>query len=622
MKILQKIIVSLIILSLILPSTAQAGDFIGGPMQFISTLKTTILDKLPSFAKQPVADIIFREVDRLIMGQLNDANSPLAILDWRRHLRGSRNEGAALFIEQFGAAFLTKKLTKDPEKIKAACEDTMLTQCGACAEDDIDCLTKCGNDYSSCIEGASAKADEFNLGMKRIMTSLGYGRMPQDIPSFADYARSTLRDDLGPKYNDFINSGYSLAKGGWDAYFSMMKPQNNPMNMAMMTGLARKKSEEDAVEAAKLKAKATVPFKDDEETIEETVIRVPDEDAENDCFFETLQPCFVECEDHFTGEVLIQCKGTCEDDYGQCITDATKEEPTGIAKEKRVKTTGMEIAEFIKKKTGFDLDKLLLADKIEDLLGMLVTKVLSSVIRGPGYGTTQGPTFAGQMPQPSSWAYKPYKMDMGFLQLQRSTPSRAERARGRTKILDLVTESIGQMSRRVASCKAEEKRKQKGQMPENQEKELTRLENQLLDMLEGFTMQMYTQETGIALNEDFKVLDPPGASKIYGKTWAEIELADYPAECSKFGQLCGDFDSQLPTLDILSSENKLCLSTITTNMQNCKENCGYDKNCIQDCTVEQAAEDAADLCPASDTVLEELEKAPTPGNPGGGGWWL
>ena len=309
---------------------------------------------------------------------------------------------------------------------------------------------------------------------------------------------------------------------------------------------------------------------------------------------------------------ISECyEGACDPGLANCLGFATREETTGICEEYRVQNVGSELHRLAEKTLDFDLDKLISADELEDLFTMLMTAILGQKTQGPGWGTTM--TSA----EPQSWSYKPYKQTMSYYQLQRSAPSLGEREKARTEMINLVYDAVGRMSRSVASCRAEEKRKQRGQMPQNQEKALTRLENQLLDLLEAYVPELYIRETGIPLQPDFELLDPGNAPfKVYGQTWEEVPFKYYTSECAMFGKKCGEFDSKLPTSKDLSLDCKACIDAINKNIQQCKTDCGYDKNCLQGCNGDTAKTKAiADKkCPP-----EEIEIPPfQPGGPGGG----
>ena len=196
---------------------------------------------------------------------------------------------------------------------------------------------------------------------------LGLGALNMQLPTYQYYATCTI-EDIVENAEEFWKNP-SIAIYGWGSWTALSQPQNNIYG-SFMLGAARR-AELEAEEKAKKEKEGTTSGGYKSDTI---------------CTKDDITACKESCHDkHFatdpdTAQALLTCLQGCE-----------RASP-GICIQEQLKTTGSEIHATIEKALGTEIDWLISADEIAELLGAFITGVITRLTSGPGFYDYQDPS--------------------------------------------------------------------------------------------------------------------------------------------------------------------------------------------------------------------------------------
>lgn len=440
---MKKFIATILIFGLILislPKPAQAvADVIGGPWQPPATIKELLLDTIGHTITQTILGVLKQKIMDWGHGRKSDAMQPFQVSDWVEYFKDAIALGAAKWITQeFEQVFDT--------------------------------------------------ADEFQRNMKNTLDSLGFGTYAQDLLTYSQYARPTLQDDLGNRYQGFVDSGYSLGRGGWDAWFSMMKPQNNIFGQVLMAERARRTAEEQEKEAA------------DKETAVSSGVKNETAATQTD-----IEACRENCEFGNvvrTSDEVEACQQQCENRPGMVL-------------KKTIKNWGSDIHGLMTKSLGADIDRLISVDELTELMGVLFSALVNKAVN-------MGLAFGTSIIQPSSSqrARAKTKTQFSYQRVFKKEQTTEDIKDVRSQTLSNILKSMQQLSRSITTCKDEELMKYDDYV------------KNLDDIFSPSVEALYIGLEGVNLKPDYEVLDPPFAPyTVYGYSWDEVPASKFPDKC-------------------------------------------------------------------------------------------
>lgn len=503
MKIFQKIIATILILGLVLslnfnlfifnPKQAKALD---GGGAWMGVIKETVLDAIGWM----VSDMILKRLETKIIawgtGRKSPANEPFAITDWVKFFRDAVALGAANYIVEFRQA-------------------------------------------------------EIEPRIKETLENLGFDTPAQDLLEYHEYARSTLEDDLGDNYQPFIDSGYSLQAGGdWDAWFSLMKPENNLFGQVLMAARARGTVLESYVDAEKKAAdKRTAVsrgYKD------ETVTTKTDSEAcRESCSSLSNQSCIDECGGRAAS---AQCVEECLTEQRRNCEDKCEMKSTGIPIASRIKNWGSTIEKSMTDALGKDMTRIISADEISELIGIFFSAVLNKAIDGMGMA------FSPKKSDSATKARAESKQRYSYRRTFKREQTREDRTDLQSNILTGILKSIQQLSRSITSCDEDEMLVYRDYA------------KNLADILAANVEALYVGLEGVNLKPDFEVLDPSYAPySVYGQSWGQVPAVKFPSKCRKV------------TDELNLGPDATCRwirSGLEPNHSSECENCMYDHNAL------------------------------------------
>lgn len=453
----QKFIASILIIGLILslnlnliflkPKQAKALDGGGSIAQFI---KEIALDA----AAWALTDVVIARLVVKIrdwgMGRESDAMEPFAVTDFLKYFKYRAAIGAAEFIAEYDAIW----------------------------------------DLS----------DNFDRGVKQALDSLGFGTNLYDLPSYRYYARPTLRNDMGANYDNFVNSGYSMRAGGWDGWFSLMKPQNNIFGQIMMAAAAKRKYIEAQEKAGQQETAVSGGYRN------EMITELTD-----------AQTCEEGCAMDYPRMINVFPAGQIPNpDFQQCMQDRGCDSKPGIPIQQRIKNLGSDIHKSMQDAVGKDLARMITADEISELVGVLFSALLNKAINGLGL------LFSPKRTDSTTAARAEYQQKYTYLRDFKKEQTSEDRTDMRSNVLQSTLNAVQQISRSIIACDHNEMMKQEDYA------------KNIADVFDAQVEGLYIGIEGANLKPDFEVLDPRFAPySVYGYSWGNVPSVKFPAKCRK-----------------------------------------------------------------------------------------
>ncbi len=520
---MKKFITTILIIGLVLslnfnlflfkPKQAKALDAGGS---WATAIKETVLDAIGWTVSDMILKRMMVKIQNWGLGRTNDMMQPFAVSDYLGYFAGALALGTSKYILEF-------------------------------------------------------EATKMEPWIKKTLKSLGFGTNIQDMMAYSSYARSTLEQDLGPRYRGFVDSGLSMLKGGWQGWFSLMKPQNDIFGQILMADMARGNVWESYVEAEKKAADTKIKVSGgyrDETTTTETDRTACIERCELDgaVMFDPyiFEPCVANCGQYIVGSsAFADCIVICEveaaipnPEYEICMEDCEKKPGVPIAT--KIKNIGADIHKQMDDALSADMQRIISVDEISQLIGIFFSAITNKMITGMGRMFSPSSTYTTSVAR--SELKQDYSYNKSFKEEQTST----NRKNIRANILSNILKSMQQLSRSIISC---------------EEKEMMAFEDyskNLADILDAQVEALYVGLEGINLKPDFEILDPQHAPFfVYGYSWNHVPANKIPSKCrTVIDQYYGDDETHL---------NATCgsiKSGLEPNYNVSCEQCIYDHNAL------------------------------------------
>ena len=196
---------------------------------------------------------------------------------------------------------------------------------------------------------------------------LGLGALNMYLPTYQYYAACTIEDIIENAEEFWENP--SIAMYGWGSWTALSQPQNNIYGSFLLGAEHRAELETEEKEKKEKEGTTSGGYKSD-------VI----------CTKDDISACKESCHEKYfatdpdTAQALITCLQGCE------------MASPGICIQEQLKTTGSEIHATIEKALGTEIDWLVSADEIAELLGAFITGVITRLTSGPGLYDYQTPS--------------------------------------------------------------------------------------------------------------------------------------------------------------------------------------------------------------------------------------
>ncbi len=311
-----------------------------------------------------------------------------------------------------------------------------------------------------------------------------------DRPNYSMYGACTLGYAVDNVENFMKNPRISVY--GMDAWRALTRPQNNILGSYFLAQERLEEMEEEEDRAAEKEIDVSGGYKNEKATTKTDV------DA-----------CKGNCDD-----IYIYGEGEGDTEGYQTCLDNCDNLP-GVAVETQLKEWGKNISDLMQKSLGSGVDKLLNADEISELLGVLYSALINKAITiGSGWFsslTAKSPAQRARAQTKSTFSYqKDFKK-------QQTTQDIAD---SRSTTLNNILKAIQQFSRSITTCKDDEMMKYD---------DYTKT---LADFLSSSVEGLYIELEGVNLKPDFAVLDPRFAPyTVYGYSWSEVPSMKFPNKC-------------------------------------------------------------------------------------------
>ncbi len=328
---------------------------------------------------------------------------------------------------------------------------------------------------------------EIEPAIKNVLEDLGFATNLTDLPTYAEYARSTLQDDLGDNYQEFVDSGYSLEAGGWAGWFSMIKPENNIFGQALMAGQERRRMELAEKEAADKKTDVSGGYKNEEAT------SLSDVDA-----------CIGECQKKTIADPSFN--------YQKCVTQC-ESETVGYAIETKIKNVGSDIRTHMESALSADMQRIISVKEITQLLGILFSSVINR-------GLTEGMEFLRSVTTQEE-EERSSSQDFLYYDEFKANQTLEDKKDTRSKILTGILSAVQKLSRSITEC--EDKKEML---------KYTDYARNIADVLNSYVEALYVGLEGVNLKPDFNILDPRFAPfTVYGYSYGQVPANKFPSKC-------------------------------------------------------------------------------------------
>ena len=338
-----------------------------------------------------------------------------------------------------------------------------------------------------------------------IGTALGLN-MPGNVP-YTKYAACTLQD-IVDNIEEFYKNP-SIAVYGWDTWTALTQSNNNFLGSALMA--FQEKSQVEKQEITEKGREIQVGQGIKNETI---------------CTETQQEACAKICIDKYVATI----NGLPNPVFVACIKSCEKAD-LGICLQKQTRKLGSEIKASVDKAIGSDIDWLITADEITEMLGLVFSGLFTKLTHGINGMLTKATSSTSTISanQAKYGYYKDYK----------KTQTPEDITNLKTDILTNILNSIKQVSATGYDCN--EDNQLKGEVYQ----EIT------ADILNEESQHLYATIEGVDLKPDFEALDSPQAVKngiaIYGQTWNDIPFKRYPDQCTKIAnKKCSDIRTGLP----------------------------------------------------------------------------
>jgi len=476
---------------LLLFKPQKARAFVFGDI--LVALKEFALDILPKTVARHMMVRLQQEIARWAQGGFSDENKPFAMTDWKDELKDIANVAGATFVNEFNLAPLCA-----PIKV--------------------------------------------SLG-----TALGLN-MPYGMVPYGVYAACTLQDVVNNVEAFYKNP--SIGVYGWDSWTALTQSQNNIFGSILMALKRKEEITNEETQAKEKEIQAGGGIKN------ETICNATDEES-----------CKASCESIISGGTDPQCQANCDTDYDSCVNSSNKllnqcsgdrvfciancptidpqaakdkclksceKSSTGVCLQKTTKKLGSEIKASVDKAIGSDIDWLISADEITEMINLVFSGLFNKLVNGANGLLTKA------FYKPTDTVAK-NQLEYGYYQQYKKSLTPQDRTRLRSEILTNILKTVKSITTSTYDC--------------NKDNQVTGdvFSEAAADIIEEESQHLYTTMEGVDLKPDYEVLDTSLAVNnhiaIYGVTHDDIPTNKYPDKCAEIAgknKKCIDIKTNLP----------------------------------------------------------------------------
>ncbi len=416
---------------------------------------------------------------------------------------------------------------------------------------------------------ASAKfIEEFNLTALclpiRITLGERLGLTQTYTVPYTQYAACTM-ETVVDNVADFWENP-SIGLWGWDTWTALSQPQNNIYGSVLLASDRKAELESEQIAEKELQKDTGQGYGNDEECVEyQQMTEAEMAKCKN-------EDCANRCDKYVESNYYTQC-------LEQCWTECEQRQ-TGICLEYKTKNIGSTIHSAIEKALGSDIDWLISAHEITEMIGIIFSGLFNKLFHGTGMASQ--PFYRAE-------STTEYQAEYGYYKEYKKAQTPEDIKKLRTDILDNILKAVQRISNSSYEC--EKDYQLKGEVIQEVAAEILAEESQ----------HLYIGYEGVDLKADFEVLDGPAAVNngiaVYGQTWDDISFSKYPSKCSEIlGMRCEDVSTGLP--EELSSDCSRCVSklndirvnTCDKTLDQCLKDCpSDDETCKSSCQQEREA---------------------------------
>ncbi|HUT96141.1 MAG TPA: hypothetical protein VMW82_01065 [Candidatus Paceibacterota bacterium] len=410
-------------------------------------------------------------------------------------------------------------------------------------------------------------------------TALGIN-MPGSAMLYETYAACTI-SDIVDNVEEFYKNP-SIAMYGWDTWTALAQPNNNFVGSFMMALSEKKRLEQEEITEVEKEVEAGQGIKN------ETICNLTDQ-----------QKCAADCNQYpattngLPNPIYVACMSSCEkSSIGVCLEETTIK-------------LGSEIKTSVDKAIGSDIDWLISADEITEMINLVFSGLFNKLTHGINGMLTKGSS--------STTTISKNQIEYGYYEDYKKTQTPQDITKVKGDILNNILKSIQSVSTAGYACDKNE------QIKGDVFREVA------TDVLNEESQHLYTTMEGINLKPDYEVLDAQPAVNnkiaIYGVTWDDVPFNKYPEKCASIAnKKCSDVKTGLPYELSINNINAECVTGCLEQINNyqveclntfneCEYNC-KDETCKTAChTAYSACRDTAKTKAVNDKKCSSIAVA-------------
>jgi len=319
-----------------------------------------------------------------------------------------------------------------------------------------------------------------------------------DRPTYSRYAACTIGDIVNNVEDFYRNPQISVY--GIDAWDALTQSNNNIFGSYF---LAQERWEEIAEQEDRAADKTTAVSGGIQN---ETATTKTDIEACNETCIDRGYDCVADCNGS------ASCEDSCNAAMQSCQSDC--ESRPGIAIQTKIKNWGADIHKQLDNAMSADLKRVISADEISELIGIIFSALLNKTIDGLGMAFSALTSTTQQRQRAERKDTYTYQREFK----KTLTPTAIKGTR--SQILTNIQKGIQQLDRSIIACKEAE------MMP------YTDWTKNIADILAANVEALYVGLEGVNLKPDFEVLDPRFAPyTTYGYSWGEVPRVKIPDKC-------------------------------------------------------------------------------------------
>ncbi|MBL7155380.1 MAG: hypothetical protein ISS88_02680 [Candidatus Portnoybacteria bacterium] len=337
--------------------------------------------------------------------------------------------------------------------------------------------------------GATALCQPFKVSLGELF---GLERYYSDT-RYKQYGACTI-GDVVENAKDFWENP-SIGMWGWDTWTALSQPQNNIYGSFLLAAERRAELEDEEKRAAEKRADTSGGYRD------ETTTAKTDREA-----------CLENC--NLMGPVMITPEGVevPNPEYEICIQKC--EEMPGLPLKTRVKNWGADIHKAMDDALGKDMARIISADEISELIGVIFSAVLNRAVDGLGRA------FSPKTSDDTTQARADYQQKYSYYREFKAEQTGEEIQDTRSRVLTGILKSVQQLSRSIVACDKKEMMKYDD------------FSKNLANILSANVEALYVGLEGVNLKPDFEILDGQRVPySVYGYSWGEVPSNKFPSRC-------------------------------------------------------------------------------------------